>query len=297
MSVRAEQPAARVGAIGRLRMAVREPPLVLLLVPGVLLLGAIFGYPVVELLTRSVTTEPGGLHYYREFLGSSALVHILLRSAWTAFVVTVVALVVGYPFAYLIASSSRRVRQLLLGIVALSLFISIVARGYAWLVILDRNGALNAGLGAVGLTSLQGTYVRNFTGVVIGMIQYGIPLMVLPIYDSMRRFDDRLRNAAATLGARPITTFLQVYLPLTMPGVIAGSAIVFIATLGYYVLPSILGGAGNVMLGQVIAERIQSSQQYGLASAMAVVLLAVALVFFVAFIRVTRRAAGGVSDG
>jgi putative spermidine/putrescine transport system permease protein len=286
----------RVRATAGLAAKLRQPPTVALLIPGALLLILVFGYPVVELLSRSFSTDHGAFGYYKDFLGSGPLVNILLRSAWTAFVVTAVSLLIGYPFAYFVTIASTRVRRLLLAIIAISLFISVVARGYAWLVILDRNGALNKGLESVGLESLQGTYVRNFAGVVIGMIQYGIPLMVLPIYDSMRRFDDQLRYAAATLGARPLTTFFRVYLPLTMPGVIAGSAIVFIATLGYYVLPSILGGPGNVMIGQVIADKIQSTQEYELASAMAVILLLVALVFFVAFMRVTRNTRGRVFD-
>lgn len=265
----------------------RALPAGLLLVPGVVLIGVLFGYPVVELLTRSFTAGHSPWTYYREFLGNPGLVAILTRSAWTALVVTLISLAVGYPFAYLVASVGPRLRRFLLGALALSLFTSVVARGYAWLVILDRDGALNDGLNAIGINA-HGTYVYDFAGVVIGMTQYGIPLMVLPIFDSMRRFDDRLSHAAASLGASPAIRFAQVYLPLTLPGVIAGCALVFTATIGYYVLPSILGGPGNEMIGQLIAQKIQSTQQYALASAMAVVLLAVTLVFFVAFMRVTR---------
>jgi ABC-type spermidine/putrescine transport system permease subunit I len=113
--------------------------------------------------------------------------------------------------------------------------------------------------------------------------------MVLPTYDVMSRVDTRLRHASAALGAGPFTTFWCVYLPLTLPGVAAGSIIVFIASMGYYVLPSLLGGAGNMMIGQMIYQDVTTNVQWGLASAVATVLFVVALGFFVLFIRVTRR--------
>ncbi|MFN8232233.1 MAG: ABC transporter permease [Actinomycetota bacterium] len=210
---------------------------------------------------------------------------------------TAISLIVGYVVAYVAATSSRRIRTLILACVAASLFISVVVRGYSWLTILDRQGVLNSALSAAGLERWQVTLVHNIQGVVIGMIQYGIPLMVLSIYDVMRRFDERLRYAAATLGARPSVAFAKVYLPLTMPGVAAGCTIVFIATLGYYVLPSILGGAGDVMIGELIADKIQTTLDWGEGTAIAVVLLAMALVFFAVLYRVSNRLQPGADGG
>jgi ABC-type spermidine/putrescine transport system permease subunit I len=126
------------------------------------------------------------------------------------------------------------------------------------------------------------------------MVQYGIPFMVLAVYDVMRRVDPNLTKAAATMGARPSRAFIRVYWPLTMPGVIAGSAIVFITTLGYYILPSILGGPRNTMVGQVIADKVQTTLDWAGATALAGILLLVSVAGFVGFLRVTRRAGSAV---
>jgi putative spermidine/putrescine transport system permease protein len=260
-----------------------------LVIPALALVGLVFIVPAGELLSRSFTEEPGGLSHYEAFFGSSALLKIMVRSAWTAAVVTVISLLIAYPVAYVAATSSRRVRVLILATVAGSLFISVVVRGYSWLAILDRHGLVNTVLDGVGLDNLQTTLVHNFAGVVIGMIQYGIPLMVFPIYDSMRRFEPTLAAAAATLGARPVTVFREVYFPLTLPGVAAGCTIVFIATLGYYILPSILGGPSNVMIGELVADKIQTTLEWGLGAAIASVLFVVALGFFYVFYRLTLR--------
>jgi ABC-type spermidine/putrescine transport system permease subunit I len=260
-----------------------------LILPALALVVLLFILPAGELLSRSVSEPPGGTHHYEEFLGSASLVKIVLRSAWTALVVTIVSLLLAYPVAYVAATSSKGVRTAILGTIAASLFISIVVRGYAWLTILDRNGVLNTVLDGIGLGGLKTTLVHNFAGVVIGMVQYGIPFMVLALYDSMRRFDKTLAAASANLGARPSVTFLKIYLPLTRPGIGAGCTIVFIATLGYYILPSILGGPGNIMVGELIATKIQTTLEWGLAAAIACLLLILALGLFFVLYRLALR--------
>jgi ABC-type spermidine/putrescine transport system permease subunit I len=265
-------------------------------VPALVVLALAFAYPTVRLLLRSVTEEPGFVHNYESIFTDATILKIVLLSIWTAAVVTLVALVVGYAYTYAALKSGPRLRATLLTIIAASLFVSIVVRGYAWLAILDRNGALQAGFKALGFDSFQPTLVRNFTGVVIGMVQYGIPFMVLALYDVVRRIDPRLMQASAMLGAGPFTTFRKVFLPLSMPGVIAGCLIVFITTLGYYILPSILGGPANTMVGEVIATKLQTTLDWAGATSLAGVLLLISVIGFIAFIRVTRRA-GGVARG
>lgn len=260
-----------------------------LLVPAVGLVALVFVYPAAELLTKSVTEAPGGLSHYQEVFSSSSQMTIIARSALTALLVMVVSLVFGFPVAWLAANSSPRAGRIILGVVGASLFVSVIVRGYSWLAILDRNGVLNSFLDLIGLGRLETTLVHNFAGVVIGMSQYGIPFMVLALYDVMRKYDDGLSNAAATLGARPITSFFTVYLPQTLPGVGAGCTIVFIATLGYYVLPSILGGPQNVMIGELIADKIQTTGDWGTGTALGAILLVVALAAFSIFYRLTLR--------
>jgi putative spermidine/putrescine transport system permease protein len=260
-----------------------------LVLPALLLLAVAFAYPTARLLLRSATTDPGLLDNYAHVVSDSGTLRIVLRSLMTAAVVTAISLAVGYAYAYAALKSGARMRTALLAVVAGSLFVSIVVRGYAWLAILDRNGALHALFDAVGLDSFEPALVRNFTGVVIGMVQYGVPLMVLALYDVMRRIDPRLGRASAMLGAGPITTFRKVFWPLSLPGVIAGSLIVFITTLGYYILPSILGGPANVMVGEVIATKLQTTLDWAGATSLAGVLLIVSVIGFAALVRVTRR--------
>jgi putative spermidine/putrescine transport system permease protein len=265
--------------------------------PALVLVVVVFAYPTTRMLLRSFTEGPGGLANYQDVLGNSALLRIIGRSLLVGVVVTAVALVAGYTYAYAAVTSGPRLRATLLALVGASLFVSVIVRGYSWLAILDRKGALNAGFDAIGLDSVEVVLVHNFAGVVIGMIQYGIPFMVLAVYDVMRRVDPNLTKAAATLGARPSRAFVRVYLPLTLPGVIAGSVIVFVTTIGYYILPSILGGPQNTMVGQVIADRIQTTLDWASATTLAGILLAVSIAGFVAFLRVTRRHAGAAAYG
>ncbi len=266
-----------------------------LAIPGILLVLAVFAFPTVRLLLRSFTEGDGGLSNYSDVLGDASLVRILVRSVWIATVVTAISLVLGFIYTYVAVTGGRRLRSVLLALVGLSLFVSVVVRGYSWLAILDRNGALHGLFDAVGLDSFEPTLVRNFWGVVISMVQYGIPFMVIAIYDVMRRIDPNLSKAAATLGAPPHKAFLRVFLPLSLPGVIAGSVIVFVTTLGYYILPSLLGGPQNTMIGQVIADRIQTTLDWASATALAGLLLLVSLVGFAVFLRITRRYSQAVS--
>jgi ABC-type spermidine/putrescine transport system permease subunit I len=267
-----------------------------LALPALLLVVVIFAYPAARLLLRSFTEPPGGLRNYEAVFTDGVLMRILLRSVTVAAVVTAIALLCGYVYAFAAVTAGRRLRATLLTLVGASLFVSVIVRGYSWLAILDRKGAMNVTLDALGLGAFKTVLVHNFAGVVIGMIQYGIPFMVLAVYDVMRRVDPNLTKAAATLGARPSRAFLRVFLPLTLPGVIAGCVIVFITTLGYYILPAILGGPQTTVVGQVIAEKIQTTLEWSTATALSGVLLAVSIVGFVAFLRVTRRY-GAASNG
>jgi ABC-type spermidine/putrescine transport system permease subunit I len=257
-----------------------------LVLPAVIVIVAVLIVPVGLLLSLSFDR---GFANYADFLGQAALVRILWRTIGTALFITGLSFVLGYPFAYLMASSGPRARNILLAIVTSSLFISVVVRCYAWLAILDRGGVLNTISGAVGAHDFQIVGVHNLAGVVVGVLQYSLPLMILPIYDVMLRTDTSLMRAAASLGANSVRSFFRVYLPQTIPGVVAGSSVVFVATLGYYIIPSILGGPQNEMIGELIATTITTTVQWELASTIASLLFAASMVFFVIFYLVTSR--------
>lgn len=253
-----------------------------LLTPALLLIAVCFAWPVAVLLAESFS-RGGGLANYAAFFASDGLMRILWRTLWISALIVVICLLLGYPMAYLAATANPAARTILLSVVTLSLFLSLIVRCYAWLAILDRGGMANLLLREIGLPSWQFVGVHNLTGVLIGLTQFMLPYMVLSIYDVMRRVDMRLMNASNSLGANPLRAFLTVYWPLTSPGVVSGSVIVFIMTLGYYIAPSILGGPQNMMLGEVLSTTIRTTGDWGQGAAIGSVMLAVALGVFLVF--------------
>jgi putative spermidine/putrescine transport system permease protein len=263
-----------------------------LILPALLVLIPAFVVPTLYVLVRSFTEPPAGLSHYSKALDSELVRTVLVRSALIAGAVTLISLAVALPYAVAAVRAGRRLRTVLLGAVAASLFISVIVRSYAWLAILDRQGPVTDLTRALGITGPDFSLVHNLTGVLIGMTQYGVPLMVMAIYDVMRRLDGRLEKAAATLGAGPFTRWRKINLPLIMPGVAAGMIIVFISTLGYYIIPAILGSPRTAMIGQLIATQVGTTLNWGLGAALASILLAGTMLSFVLFRRASRWAEG-----
>ncbi len=256
-----------------------------LLVPGVLLLLIVFVWPIARLLVLAFAGDGFAANFSGALTGASGTV--LWRSIVISVIVTVVSLIVGFAFAHVAARVlPPRAGQLLITAVLVSLFLSIVVRGYAWLAILGRGGMVSDFFEGFGMDV---ALVPSRAGVVIGMAQYTIPLMILPIYSAMVRYDARFDLAAASLGARKLRTFLRVYIPIIVSGIGAGCAIVFTVSLGYYVLPSILGGANNQMIGSIIAQKATKTLETESASAISIVLLAISLLSFLVIFRATRR--------
>ncbi|MFC6233954.1 ABC transporter permease [Leucobacter soli] len=237
------------------------------LIPSLLLLVVVFAIPVVLVIGSAFQPEANAFGK----LFSPTFVAITLRTLGIAAAVALISLVVAYPVAYLAASSGKRASSLLLGLVGISLFLSIVVRGYAWMAILDRRGVVNTLLG----TDFE--MLRNTPAVLIGLIQYGVPLMVFPLYNSMKRVDLRLLRASRNLGASGPRAFWGVYFPQTLHGVFAGYTVVFVVILGYYILPAILGGPQNTMIGEFIANQFLSTADFATGAAASLVLLACAL--------------------
>jgi ABC-type spermidine/putrescine transport system permease subunit I len=284
------QPDAVRAPLLRQRRAGGDPSWLVL--PALLVLIPVFVVPTAFVLVRSVSEEPAGLTHYSKAFESELVRTVLVRSAMIAAAVTLISLVVALPYAVAAVRSGPRLRAVLLGAVATSLFISVIVRSYAWLAILDRQGPVTDLTHALGITGPDFSLVHNLAGVLIGMTQYGVPLMVMAIYDVMRRLDGRLEKAAATLGAGPVTRWRKVNLPLIMPGVAAGMIIVFISTLGYYIIPAILGSPRTAMVGQLIATQVGTTLNWGLGAALASILLVGTMVSFALFRRASRWAEG-----
>lgn len=198
-----------------------------------------------------------------------------LYSLRLAATTTLVALAIGYPLAYAMASAPARWRGVLLVLVILPFWTSFLIRVYAWIGILRPEGLLDAALGLLGLEGEPLRLLNTETAVLIGMVYSYLPFMVLPLFATLEKLDRGLLEAAADLGATPLTAFFTVTLPLSLPGILAGSALVFVPAVGEFVIPDLLGGPDTVMIGKVLWSEFFSNRDWPLASAVAVVLLVV----------------------
>lgn len=261
----------------------------LLAVPAILFLVAFFLVPLLAMSLRSVTDPPGaGLANYQKFFAEQAFVRILANTFWIALLSTVTCLVVGYPFAYLMTIVPGRIAGLLLIAVLLPFWSSLLVRTFAWQVILRDTGIINRFLLDLGLIREPLTLIRTTGGVIIGMSHILLPFMVLPLYAVMRRIDPEFGRAAANLGARPATAFLRVFLPLSLPGILAGCLLVFILALGFYITPALLGGLRDQMISQLIVQQIQQRLDWGFGTAMSVLLVGITLVILFVLSRAVR---------
>ena len=261
----------------------------LLVLPGAIFLAVFFLAPLAIMSVRSVTDPPGaGLSNYTRFFGDESYLRVLTNTFWIALISTVTCLLVGYPYAYLMTIVPGRVAGLLLIAVLLPFWSSLLVRTFAWQVILRDTGIINRFLLDVRLISEPLTLIRTTAGVILGMSHILLPFMVLPIYAVMRRIDPEYGRAAANLGAPPASAFLRVFVPLSLPGVVAGVLLVFVLALGFYITPELLGGLRDQMISQLIVQQIQQRLDWGFGTAMSVVLLVITLVILFIASRVIR---------
>jgi ABC-type spermidine/putrescine transport system permease subunit I len=248
-----------------------------LALPGLLLIGIVALAPIAWLFWLSFRDADGAtLVHYRRLLHPSYL--ISLQSTFElSFLVTAICVALGYPLAYVIAQARARMAAFLLLLVLFPIWTSLLVRCYAWLVLLQRRGLINTWLAGLGLIDGPLPLMHNFTGTAIGMVHIMLPFMVLPLYASMRAIDPDYVRAAANLGASPVKAFWQVYVPLSVPGLIAGIVIVFVLCLGFYVTPALLGGGRVMMWSMQIERNVSYYGDWGAASALGVVLLVLTL--------------------
>ncbi len=211
--------------------------------------------------------------------GEAIFRSVLWRTFWIGGLATLICLAIGYPLAWLMATAPPRWVPWLLAGVMLPFWTSLIVRTAAWMVLLQREGVVNAALQALRITAEPLPLLFNRGAVLLAMVHILLPFMVLPIYGSLRALDWRLPRAAMSLGASPLRSFLRVSLPLSMPGVGAGCLLVFIQALGFYVTPALLGGANDQMVPYFVAFYASRTVNWGMAAALSVLLLvAVALV-------------------
>ena len=216
-------------------------------------------------------------------LGDPIVREILLRSVWLAVLTTLICLVVGYPFSYYLATRSPKVRNVMLVFVMIPFWTNFLVRNYAWRVILGNDGPLSQTTDFLGLGEVELLFSQ--WAVVLGLVYGFLPFMILPLYASIERIDMKMLEASRDLYATGWQSFRHVLLPLSMPGVIAGSILVFIPSLGAYVTPEILGGAKTTLLGSYIVVQFLSARNWPFGAALSFVLMAIMLVATLIYFR------------
>jgi spermidine/putrescine transport system permease protein len=286
-----------LNALERERQRRERRTLAALLTPGLLWLILFFALPLVIILVYSfMTNGPRGnilwqftLGNYIDLFTRSIYVNAYLRSIWISVLTTVICLLLGYPLALFIVRQPPRWRTALLFLVLIPFWTNFLVRIYAWQIILANNGLINGALSSLGLPPL--TLLNTEGATLLGLVYGELPFMVLPIYAALDRFDFTLMEAAADLGASKRRAFWRVMLPMTMPGVAAGSVLVFIPTIGQFVVSELLGGAKVDYLGNLIQRLFLRSNppNWPLGSAMAMAMMLVLLVLILIYFRATTE--------
>jgi putrescine transport system permease protein len=240
-------------------------------------------YTPLAALKDEVLTLSLSLRGYALLFSDSLYIATYLNSVKMAAVTTVCCALIGYPMAYYIARSHPSVRNVLLLGVILPFWTSLLLRVYAWVGILRNDGLLNKFLQWIGLISAPLEIYRTDLAVYIGLVYAYLPFFILPLYANLVKLDNRLLEAAYDLGARPWSAFLRITLPLSMPGVIAGAMLVFIPSVGEYVIPEMLGGADTLMMGRIMWTEFFNNADWPMAAAVTCVMVMLLLVPLILF--------------
>jgi len=244
-----------------------------LLAPAVLILLIAFIGPVGWLLSRAFTQPLPGFGNFGQLWHQPLYARVIWNTVLISATATPICVLLGFPVAHAMTYAGPRLRRWLIFLVLLPFWTSLLVRTFATVILLQRTGPINAMLVGLGFTSQPLPLIYNLPGVMAGAVQVLLPFVIFPLHASMLRIDPAYMQAALTLGARPLRAFLRVYLPLTFPGLATGATLVFISTLGYYVTPAMLGGPRQLMIAQLIQEQIGDFGNWGMAGALAIVLL------------------------
>ncbi len=256
----------------------------LLMIPMLATLALVFVVPIVCLLVLSLHGMTGPaqvgdeftLENYVNFFADGFYLRVLYNTFWLGAVVVACCLVIGYPVSYFLARTTSRWRGLLLFLVVSPLLISAVVRNIGWFPILSNAGLVNGVLMGTGLISQPIALISNVTGVVIGLVHALLPFMILTLTTVIQRIEHELEEAAANLGAGPVRTFFEVMLPLSLPGVIGGSLIVFSMAIAAYTTPVIMGGNRVLVMATFIGQQFRTVLDYALGATAAAILMLLA---------------------
>lgn len=284
----------------------RRAALIGLLATPTVFLGVFFLGPLAIMLIFSFLTPGlyGGVEWtffhlnYGRILGwantryeqfDPVFIEIFLRSVQLAATTVLLSLILCYPVAFWVSRMPDRLKTFVIFLITLPFFISLIVRLFAWVLILRPTGFFNQALLALGLIDQPLEIIFTGTAVVIGMVYVFVPFMFLPLYASIEKLDHSLIEASRDLGANQLQTFFRVILPMTLPGVAGGSIIVFIPSLGNFIVPSLLGGAKVVMIGNLIEQQFLSARNWPFGAALGMMVMASVLVLLLYYIRLVSR--------
>jgi mannopine transport system permease protein len=261
---------------------------VALLLPMIALLALVFYLPIMRLLGTSVFDPDPTLVHFQRIADVPLYTTILVRTLRTALIVTLLCLLMGYPVAYLMSRLSGWRLLLVAALVTIPLWTSVLVRSFAWTVLLRRTGVVNEFLVGTGLAPEPMRLLYTEGAVWLAMAHILLPFTILPIFATLRGISPDLPKAAQSMGAGPVRVFLRVTLPLSLPGVAAGSVLVFILSLGFFITPALVGGATSLMISTLIGQQVTQTFNWPFAAAIAAVLLIVTLVLVLVFNRFLR---------
>jgi len=267
------------------------------LLPSLATLFIVFGLPIVDLIYTSLhgmagpaqITDRFTLENYSDFFNDTFMLNILGRTVWLGFVVVCCCLLVAYPVAYLLARTSAKWRDLALFLITASLLVSSVVRNLGWFPILGESGLVNWLLTSIGIIHTPIRMVGNFTGVVIGLVHAQLPIMILTLTTVIQRIEPELEEAARNLGAAPLEAFWRVMLPLSLPGIVSGSLLVFTLSISAFTTPAILGGNSVLIMAIYVAQQFRTVLDYPAGASAAILLLVTAAILTLTAMRIRAR--------
>ena len=260
--------------------------------PSVLIIAGVFALPLVLLLGVSFLDPTGlSLANYRRLLGTPYYLGVIWNSVRLGLLTTLIAFLISYPAAFALARARGPLRSVLLATLFLPLAASVIVKAFAWTILLRSDGIVNETLMALGIIEDPIRMIFTETALIVGAVNIFLPFMILPIYAIVAQLDPRYAEAAATLGASPVMTFFRVILPLTLPGIVAGVALVFSLSVSAYVVPTLLIGEKYPTLATTIAKAYLLAREPGFGAAAGVVLLAIAIAVVALSARLSREPA------
>ena len=250
------------------------------ILPVLIFLALFFIYPLLKMLYMSIFDPEFSLRHYVRLYNTPLYAKVIIQTFKLSAICTATSLILGYPIAFLLYQVKPAIRNFLLILVVIPFWTSLLVRVYAWMAILGRNGVINSTLQSMGVISTPFDLIYNTFSVTVGMVHFLLPYMIFSLYSVMNGIDRNLIKAAYNLGASPVRAFVRIFLPLSLPGIGAGSLIIFILAIGFFVTPVLLGGRKDIVISMLIENQVSVQLNWPFAAAIGFTLLIFTLIIF-----------------